>query len=290
MRFCVFVMIFCLLSAVCGARPKTKKDGGKTPNKFSHDVGLMLGGSYYLGELNPSKHFNMMQPALGVFYRFNQHYRLSYRVGLNFGTLMGDDTQSDDMDQINRNLNFKNKIQELSAVAEFNFWDYRISHPKKYFAPYVFLGFAILKHNPMGEYKGRYYDLQPLCTEGQGTPIKENQSKYKLIQFTIPFGIGAKLNLSKNVGLSFEWGMRKTFTDYLDDVSTQYVNSSLLSYYKGGIAGIMSDRSLDNEPGMDQTGSQRGNPNIRDWYNFFGFQLSVQLHGKERCATANGGK
>ncbi|MFN5183723.1 MAG: DUF6089 family protein [Bacteroidota bacterium] len=279
-------LLFLIGISLFAGKPKKKKNGSKTPNKFSHDAGFMLGGAYYLGELNPSKHFYMSQPALGIFYRFNQHYRLSYRVGLNFGSIMGDDSQSDQVDQISRNLNFKNKIQELSCIAEFNFWDYRISHPKKYFAPYIFLGFALLKHNPMGEYKGRYYDLQPLCTEGQDTPLREDASKYKLVQFTIPFGIGAKLNVSKNVGLSFEWGMRKTYTDYLDDVSTQYVNTAILSYYKGGTAGIMSDRSLDKDPAIDIDGSQRGNPNIKDWYNFFGFQVSIQLHGKERCVTA----
>ncbi|MFN6038878.1 MAG: DUF6089 family protein [Bacteroidota bacterium] len=282
----IFLFLLFLSLASFAGEPKKKKSGVNAPNKFSHDAGFMLGGAYYLGELNPSRHFYMMQPAFGLFYRFNQHYRLSYRLGLNFGTLLGDDSQSEQIDQINRNLNFRNKIQELSAIAEFNFWDYRISHPKKYFAPYIFLGLAVLKHNPVGEYKGNYYDLQPLATEGQGTPLRDGTSKYKLIQVTVPFGIGAKLNVSKNVGISLEWGMRKTYTDYLDDVSTQYVNRQLLSYYKGGTAGLMSDRSLDSDPGQDQTGSQRGNPNIKDWYNFFGFQVSIQLHGKERCVTA----
>jgi hypothetical protein len=260
-----------------------------TPKSHTHDIGVMLGGAYYLGELNPSKHFNMMQPAIGVFYRFNQHHRLAYRAGFNFGSIMGDDSQSDDVDQINRNLNFKSKLQELYTVVEFNFWEYRINVDKHYFAPYVFLGAAVLKHNPMGEYGGKYYELQGMSTEGQGTPLSR-EKKYKLYQFTIPFGVGAKINLAHNVGLSFEWGMRKTFTDYLDDVSTQYVNRNKLFAYKGGEAALLSDKSLDKDSGADHTGSQRGNPYIKDWYNFFGFQISIQLQGKESCKGAYGRK
>src|SRR5688572_16642246 len=79
---------------------------------FSHDIGILLGGSYYIGDLN-KKHFFMTQPALGAFYRFNYNYRLAFRGGLNFGSFMADDSQTDNPDQLERNLNFKSKFQEL---------------------------------------------------------------------------------------------------------------------------------------------------------------------------------
>lgn len=260
------------------------------PKRISHDIGIMIGGSYYLGELNPSKHFSMSQPAFGVLYRLNPNHRLALRAAFNYGAIMGDDSQSDDDDQIARNLNFKSTLSELSAVVEFNFIDYRINVSKHFFSPYVFLGFAVLRHNPKASIQSKYVELQPLTTEGQGTSLDPNTKKYKLTQFTIPFGIGAKLNLAKNVGLSFEWGMRKTFTDYLDDVSKTYIDPSLLAQQKGVLAGYLSNLSLSHSP-YSMIGSQRGNPYIKDWYCFFGFQISFQIHGRPKsCAGASGKK
>jgi hypothetical protein len=282
-RFLSFILLICE-ALYLGAKDKPEKSG---PVRFSHDAGILIGGAYYLGELNPSRHFYMMQPALGLFYRYNKNYRFSYLVGLNFGSIMGDDSQSDDIDQLNRNLNFKSKLKELHAVAEFNFWDYRIGNNKKYFAPFLFAGFALLRHNPIAVYKGNEFELQPLSTEGQGTPLDGKQKPYKLTQFTLPFGIGAKLNLSHNVGISFEWGMRKTYTDYLDDVSKQYVNRNLLAAFKGNTAALLSDRSLDTDV-LNHAGAQRGNPGIKDWYNFFGFKISVQINRVKKCSGAYG--
>ncbi|MBC7863400.1 MAG: outer membrane beta-barrel protein, partial [Bacteroidia bacterium] len=239
---------------------KREKATRSTAVVSSHDIGIMIGGSYYLGELNPGKHFNMTKPAFGVFYRFNQNYRVAYRAGFNYGSIMGDDSQSDDDDQLMRNLNFKSKLIEFNGVAEFNFWEYRINNSKHFFSPYVFLGFAVVHHKPMAEFQGKYIELQPLATEGQGTSLDTKRKKYKLTQFTIPFGLGAKLNLSRNVGLSLEWGMRKTFTDYLDDVSKQYVNPILLAQEKGALSAILSNRSNNTDPTYNMTGTQRGNP------------------------------
>jgi hypothetical protein len=251
-----------------------EKPAKSRPITWSHDVGFFLGGSYYVGDLNPLKHFYMTQPAVGLFYRFNQNKRVAYRGGFNYGVIMGDDSQSDEPDQIQRNLNFKSKLLEFNGIAEFNFWNYRINHNKASFSP-------------MAEVQGKYIELQPLATEGQGTPLNpETKKRYRLTQFTIPFGLGAKLNLSRNVGLSLEWGLRKTFTDYLDDVSKQYVNPSLLAQEKGPLSAYLSNRSLNNDGSFDMTGTQRGNPFIKDWYSFFGFQISIQVHGRPKPCGA----
>ena len=106
----LFICLIILLVLSSNAKDKGKPEKSR-PVRFSNDVGLLIGGAYYLGELNPSKHFYMMQPALGLFYRYNQNYRFSYLVGMNFGSIMGDDSQSDDIDQLNRNLNFKSKLK-----------------------------------------------------------------------------------------------------------------------------------------------------------------------------------
>src|SRR6202008_3264039 len=168
---------------------------------MSHDVGLYLGGSYYIGDLNTNRHFFQTQPAGGLFYRFNYNYRLAFRGGFNLGSVIGDDSQSSDEDQLERNLNFKSKIYEFNAIAEFNFLEYATGHNKFIFSPYVFLGIGVFKFDPMANINNQWIQLRRLSTEGQKTTQNPDQKQYKLIQPSIPFGVGFKLDLAKNVGL-----------------------------------------------------------------------------------------
>lgn len=251
----------------------------------SHDIGVFLGGSYYIGDLNPRRHFFETQPAGGVFYRYNYNFRLAFRGGFNLGSVIGDDSQSSDSDQLERNLNFKSKVYEFNTMAEFNFLEYSIGHNKFIFSPYVFLGLSVFHFDPMANLNNQWVDLKRMSTEGQKTSQNPTQKQYKLTQPSIPFGVGFKLDLAKNVGLGFEWGPRKTFTDYIDDVSGKYVNPYKLAAEKGALAGILSDRSLGTD-GVSNTGKQRGNPYTKDWYFFYGFTLNFKL--KQKPAECRG--
>lgn len=241
----------------------------KKRNFRQHELGAYIGGSYYIGDLNPRKHFNFTQPAAGIFYRFTPNYRYAFRGGINFGTIMADDTQSDDADQLQRNLNFRSNITEFNALAEFNFLEYRISNDKYKFTTFLFLGIDVFKFRPRAEIGNQWVDLQPLNTEGQS-------KGYKLVQVAIPFGIGVKMNVSKQVGIGLEWGPRKTFTDYLDDVSGTYPDYTITPY-KNVTAQTLSDRSKN---GGNNINKQRGNPRTKDWYCFFGVTLNVKLNPK----------
>ncbi len=229
-----------------------------------HEVGMFLGGSYYIGDLNPTAHFKLTQPAAGLFYRFTPNYRYAFRGGINFGTIMGDDSQSDNADQLQRNLNFKSTITEFNVLAEFNFLEYRISNDKFKFTTYLFLGLDVFMFKPQAQYSNQWIDLQPLHTEGQ-------TKGYKLTQMAIPFGIGVKANVSKKIGIGLEWGPRKTFTDYLDDVSGTYSNN----VYDSNTARKLADRSKNAGNNIDK---QRGNPRTQDWYFFFGITLNFKLN------------
>jgi hypothetical protein len=248
---------------------------------FSHDVGVLLGASYYIGDLNTS-HFYMSQPAVGIFYRFNYNYRVSFKGGFNYGSIQGDDSQSSNPDQLERNLNFKTTIMEMYAQAEFNFWEYRIGHTKYIFAPYLFLGMAAFHFDPQTHYQNQWIDLRGLSTEGQGTPLNPTQKPYPLTQFAIPFGIGFKLNLSNYIGMGFEWGPRKTFTDYLDDVSGAYVDPVKLAQYKGAMAAVLSNPSKTAGASADDVGKLRGNPSTKDWYFYYGLVISFKLKAKPK--------
>lgn len=280
LRWCIQVRrIFTALSVLC-----TFVVFGQYNNKayFSHEVGIFLGGSYYLGDLNPSRQFFQTQPAVGAFYRFNYNYRIAFRAGFNYGSIQGDDSQSSSPDQLERNLNFKSKIEEVYVQAEFNFWEFKVGHKDYIFAPYIFLGVAGFHFNPMGNINNQWVALQPLSTEGQGTILNPSLKPYKLYQMSIPFGLGFKLSFSKMIGIAFEWGPRKTFTDYLDDVSGAYVDPAKLAAIKGQLSGMMSNRSVGNGIAQGDVGKMRGNPATKDWYFYYGFVISIKLPQKPK--------
>jgi len=254
---------------------------------YSHDVGVFLGASYYIGDLNPRAHFDMSQPAGGAFYRFNYNSRFAFRGGINYGKVRADDSQSDDPDQLERNLNFQSKIYEFYAKSEFNFLEFQTGSSKYLFSPYVFLGIDAFKFNPMGDAgDDNWVELRKLSTEGQKTSQNPKQKQYKLTQIGIPFGIGIKLSVAKSMSLGFEWGPRKTFTDYLDDVSNKYVDPGKLAGEKGATAAIMSNKTENYLAYISNTGKLRGNPNTKDWFFYYGLTLSVKLKQKPKeCRT-----
>src|SRR3989304_6104795 len=85
---------------------------------------------------------------------------------------------------------------------------------------------------------------------------------------------GMKVNTAKRIGINFEWGLRKTFTDYIDDVSGKYVDPLLIESEKGPVAAALSDKS--KEAG-NNAGKQRGNSYTKDWYSFVGVIITFKL-------------
>jgi hypothetical protein len=279
-KYTLIFASFFLFSLTGSAQHKHKK---------SAEIGVFLGGSYYIGDLNPTVHFGpQTKPAGGVVFRYNLNTRLSARANAFFGTIQADDALAKSAGQEQRNLDFKSPITELSAQLEFNFLDYAIGNEKKKFSPYIFLGLGMFKFNPEANRNNTWVPLQPLGTEGQGLDGGASRKKYKLLQVSIPFGVGIKTNLSKNIGLSIEWGMRKTFTDYLDDVSKTYYDPIKLGAARGATAAELSDRSIHTDPNYSNVGRQRGNPTTKDWYSFAGIVLTLKLkEPRETCPGVN---
>jgi len=269
-----FILIIAPLSALTGYAQ---------PSKKSAELGIFLGGSYYIGDLNPMGHFNQFtKPAGGIVFRYNFNHRLAFRANALFGGVEGDDSFSNSSSQQQRNLYFKSYITELSTQLEFNFLDYLIGDDSKGFSPYIFGGLAGFHFNPQAKVNNTFYDLQPLGTEGQGLPGGATKKKYKLTQMSLPFGVGVKANLSKNIGISIEWGMRKTFTDYLDDVSGRYYDPAILAAKRGPLTAQLSDPSIGTDPNYTNVGRQRGNSTTTDWYSFAGIALTVKFREKRK--------
>ena len=250
----------------------------------SDELGVFLGASYYTGDLNPKQHFNQnTNPAAGLIYRrTSRGFRYAYRLHAMYGKIEGYDHQSNSDFLVNRNLNFSSEIFEVGAIWEVNFKKYELGNVKRrYISPFLFLGVSYFHFNPKAYYQNEWLELQPLGTEGQNTTVNSSDY-YSLNQFAIPFGIGLKMNVSKRLGLAFEYGVRKTFTDYLDDVSKKYVDPGVLAEESGSLTVDLADRSY-NQIGDRNIGVNRGVSELSDWYFFAGVSATFILYRPDEC-------
>tara|TARA_B100000508_G_scaffold137355_1_gene131580 strand:- start:100126 stop:100959 length:834 start_codon:yes stop_codon:yes gene_type:complete len=241
--------------------------------------GFMVGGSYYIGDLNQFHHFRRTNLSAGAIYRYYINSRIALRGAFRYGTVEGYDSDSNNDLQINRNLSFQSDIYELTGGIEFNYKNYKLGNSDHFFSPYLFIDIGVFRMNPTTEYNGEQIELQPIGTEGQGSSLSE-KDQYNLTQLVVPLGVGFKINLGQRAAVSFEYGIRKTFTDYLDDVGEgNYIQPDLLAQENGDIAARLSDRSLSENP---MVGS-RGNSATKDWYSMFGVMLTFSLGDPDKC-------
>ncbi len=237
------------------------------------EVGFLFGITHYSGDLTERFVEPLEFNKAGGFYL---RKKTSNRFGLKFqfmkGTLTGDDANSSVGSGLwKRNLNFHADIFEISTLAEYSF--FKIRKGAYGASPYVFAGLAGMYFTPYTELDDTTYDLHHYRTEG---------IEYSLFQFVIPFGAGMKLQINGMGSLGIEVGFRKTFTDYLDDVSGSYPADLI-----GGVDGKQLDirtqlsyRVLEVDstgPDLPTPKAQRGNPDKNDWYMFFGLTLGMNL-------------
>lgn len=244
------------------------------------ETGLFAGASYYLGDINPGKHFDQSLFSAGAVARYNKDDRWAFRFSLLFGQVQASDISRNAVE--NRSLAFTSRLTEFSGVVEFNFFPYETGNDSKKYTPYIFGGIGFFFFNPkIGEYQ-----LSNIGTEGQyfenedGSIGYNGRTPYAKRGLAIPFGIGFKYSLTDKLALGVEWGMRKTFTDYIDDVSTTYYLDAS-SYNNPDITVRLSDPALSHQPNME-----RGNSQTKDWYNFYGITLTYKFDvGKTDCAN-----
>ena len=234
------------------------------------------------------KDLNLGNTAVGGGAYFSAMYKnaCAIRLEATFGKVSANDNILDGVTDIakerfNRNLNFRSNITEISVCAEihplfiFINWESRDQDPPRY-SPYLLAGIGFYSFNPQGKIDERWVDLQPLSTEGEGFAEYPDRPVYKLKQMNIPIGIGLKYELSPLINIRGEFVYRKLFTDYLDDVSKDYIDPSLYQNYFSGVrldnALLMNDRQLTKKAGI---GGKRGSPENKDAY--FSFNLKIGL-------------
>lgn len=263
------------------------------------EFGIMLGASNYMGDLSKSVAFNETKPMGGLICRFNMSDFLTLRGSALFGQVSGtDENYADDAFRHRRNLSFKSNVVEFSGTLEWNIFGFEETQKGTPGSPYLFAGLGIFKFNPKGLFKynaaihdgtlagfdNQWVELQPLGTEGQETTKFNDRKRYPLTQVSIPLGFGFKKQFNDFWAIGLEGGLRKTFTDYLDDVSTTYVDDQIVGGNNGFLAAAMKDRSAEIGQTKFEQGDARGNPSGKDWYMFAGITLTRKITGaKQVC-------
>lgn len=233
------------------------------------EVGFSIGASTYQGDISPLGSrfsFEGAQVSRGIFLSYGLNEFIAIKGRFYTASLSASDENAISSFRTSRNLHFKSGLKEFSIVGEINLLGIVPSFRHFKFQPFVNVGLGLFKFNPQAKYRGIWYDLQPLGTEGQGL-TGSGTEKYSLTQFSIPIGFGLKYTFNDELVIAFEMSPRWTFTDYLDDVSTEYPDLELLRQERGDIAlnlSYRSDTPIDAATGLLDSG--RGNSAENDWY------------------------
>ena len=245
------------------------------------NVNLYGGFSNYIGDMQTSPYTTKQSNGsfgAGIQYDLTRHFSLL--TNLTYGRISAADGYSSQADLRARNLNFESHITEWNLLAEYNLLD--LSEHK--LTPYLFAGVAIFHFNPYTyDTTGKKVYLRPLSTEGEGLTQYPGRRPYALTQLAIPFGGGIKFRISDGVTLAYEIGMRKTFTDYLDDLSTTYVDQATLLAARGPEAVEMAYRGNEIKNGgtYPPDGTIRGGHKWKDWYYMSGLRVTIALNNHQ---------
>jgi len=282
MRKCCLVLVT-VLAGLCGrAQDQSYVQEG--------EFGISAGAAHYFGDLNTRARLNRPKLALGAFFRKQFTNYISLRVSGHFAQLGYSDVYNkENTYQLRRNLSFNTNVWELAVQGDFNFFKFVPGTLDYGFTPYVTFGVGVFSYDPYAYYQGQKVFLRPLGTEGQGYAQYPDRKPYGTMAFCVPFGVGVKYNVTPKVNVGFEVVYRFTNTDYLDDVSTTYVDPSIFPKLPDGsasMAELLNDRS--GETGADKigfingAGRQRGFAKQKDSYVMAEIMLSFNL-SSYRC-------
>ncbi|MGI8893443.1 MAG: hypothetical protein ACR2GN_08275 [Bacteroidia bacterium] len=267
---------------------------------YRYEFSFGLGVSNFLGELGGANQIgtnylkdlelNQTRFAASAGLRFKLTEFFALKGNLTYGQVSGEDALTEEFFRSYRNLSFKSIILEANLNFEASFMREQFGHRyrlrgvrgKRGYEMYVygFAGIGVFHFNPKAFYEGKWHKLQPLGTEGQG--IVPSRKKYGLVQLCIPLGFGFKYTFDRRWGIGLEYGMRKTFTDYIDDVSRTYYDNELIAQANGPVAAALADRSLTEEYNGDfnfvtGAGEQRGDPRDKDAYMFAIISINYKI-------------
>ena len=254
------------------------------------EFGIGIGAGHYFGDLNTRAHLNRPKIAATAFFRKNFGNYIALRVGASFAQLGYSDIYNTHNDYMKaRNLSFNSNVWELAVQGDFNFFRFMPGEPGYNFTPYLTFGVGVFNYDPFAMLSGQKYFLRPLNTEGQGNALYPDRKPYGSMAFSIPIGFGFKYCINENINVGFEIVHRVTGTDYLDDVSTTYVDPSIFPPLPGGSpspAYLLHDRSYELGEPIGIIGRQRGVSTQKDQFATGIFYISFNLQSY-KCPSAN---
>ncbi len=306
-RLSVLICLFTILSIHSKAQSLQFGNG-----KF--EVGLGIGPSFFLGDLGGSegkgktfiKDVDMPLTKLmkGIYINIYPVEWLGFRMAGNIGYLEGDDAQAPNKGgaerfRLYRNLKFRSNLWDAYAGLEI----YPTVFLEQYdglqgkIRPYGFIGVGAFHFNPQGEYVASngtktWVDLKPLKLEGQGMSEYPDRKEYALTQLMIPMGAGIKYYVKENFYVGFEILHRKTFTDYIDDVSTKYIDPRYFDAHlpatQAAQARQLSYRENFYNPAVSRRyiNTQRGDPTENDAYFSSNLRLGWRFDSNSESARA----
>jgi hypothetical protein len=264
-------------------------------DKIKWEAGLNFGPSFFLGDLggnsgkgkNTLKDLNLEFTKLmkGAYITMYPTKWFGLRLAGSLTYLEGDDAviNTNGINELwrkQRNLDFRTNVLEGSLNLEIFptmlFSNDPENEPR--LRPYGLIGVGVFHFNPQGSLKDAsgnktWYYLQPLRTEGQGMAEYPASKPYQLTQLNIPMGGGVKYFVSERVNVGLEVIYRKTFTDYIDDVSLKYIDYRNFAKYLPAQQATLATRLSDKAsgiiyPGMTRYpgGTQRGDLKDNDTY------------------------
>ncbi len=174
------------------------------------EIGFGLGTFNYTGDLVRTYDFTTSKLAGTVFYRSNISNVISLRTSITAGKIGASDSRNPiDAFATKRAATFNLFLFEAAGTFEYHFLDWRDSKRRLRFTPYLFAGVGLFGFSG----------------------VQQKTAEYSNIQMAIPFGGGMKYVLNPKYYIAFEFGIRKTFFDYLDNVSDG--NPSVKNYQYG---------------------------------------------------------
>lgn len=238
------------------------------------DVGEHKGNGFSPGYYNwKSSHTNISIYA-GVLYKST----VEARIELTKGTVAGDDANSNSPYVRSRNINYKSKVFEASLIAGFHPLMLRNTETLPVISPYIMTGLGVFSYDPKTLYDGEWIGLRSMHTEGQTTPAAPAKKPYGSMAISIPVGLGVKYEINAKYNLRLEALGRFTSTDYLDDVSTIYVDRAV---FPTDIQKILAHRYNELNSQIDRTGLPRGNANNKDKFFTINLRLGYVIGRKK---------
>ena len=252
------------------------------------EFGFGVGAGHYFGDLNTKAKLNRPKIAAGIFFRKNFGNYIAVRLAGNFAQLGFSDVYNEHNEYMRRrNLSFNTKVWELGLQGDFNFYRFMPGEPDFSFTPYITLGVSAFSYDPYAYLKGEKYFLRQLGTEGQGSADSTlgNQQPYSTMALAIPFGVGVKYALNERINIGFEIVHRFTNTDYLDDVSTKFVDPNVFFNHLTGNklinALLLHNRQRGEIPEQTLPGKKRGDVTQKDGFFTLNIKLGLNI-GRQR--------